>query len=139
MGAVQLGLLATAIAAAPALASDNADPAAAGASTSVVAPIHFDLKKPGPQAQGSLPTAATLDDLTYATQRQPATKPAAAPAHRAMAKAAPKAATKPPPKPASRPAAPMSAANSSKAPWMSEWRRAYIARHGHQPPVPARR
>ena len=25
----------------------------------------------------------------------------------------------------------------AKTPWMSEWRRAYIAKHGHQPPVPA--
>jgi len=28
-------------------------------------------------------------------------------------------------------------AKPANGPWMSAWRRAYIAKHGHQPPVPA--
>jgi hypothetical protein len=114
-----------------ALAQDVAPAAKAASEKTAPAPIHFDLAAPKPVRPESLPTAATLDQLTYANENQAAAKPAPAIAPKPVAKRAPK----PAPKPARKPVA----AKPAKGPWMSEWRRAYIAKHGHQPPVPAPR
>jgi hypothetical protein len=136
MRAIHIILLASAALGAAALAQDAGKTTSAAPERPGVAPIHFDLATPKPARRESLPTAATLGELTYATDNQPAAKAAA----RTTAKAAPK----PRPKPVAKPVAAKAiaakpvVAKPSKGPWMSEWRRAYIAKHGHQPPVPAR-
>jgi hypothetical protein len=99
----------------------------AGNSTkTTAAPIHFDLAAPKEPEAESLPAATTLDQLTYANEAQTAAKPAAKPSAKAR------------PRPAPRPARKAVAAKELPAAWMSPWRRAYIAKHGHQPPAPAR-
>jgi hypothetical protein len=93
---------------------------------------------PGPPKEETLPQATTLKDLTFAKDVADAAKPTATPSPE------PVRATKPKPKPkwvakaAATPAAPVVALGGGGQP-MSAWRRAYIAKHGHQPPVPAPR
>jgi hypothetical protein len=126
MRVMHLLLLGSAMMAGTALAQNAGD---ASAEKTKPAAIHFDLAAPKPAE--SLPAAATLGELTYANEHQATAKP--------LPKAAPKPAAKAPPKPAPKPARKAVAAKPAKGPWMSEWRRAYIAKHGHQPPVPAPR
>jgi hypothetical protein len=98
------------------------------------APIHFDLAAPkDDDAAESLPAASTLSELTYANQPQATAKPAA----KIAARPAPKLAAKALPKPVPRPVRKAVAANEQPAAWMSPWRRAYVAKYGHQPPAPA--
>lgn len=120
-------------------AGNTASPA-----TTAVPQIHFDLAKPKPARPESLPAAATLGDLTYANEKPPAAAAKAAhavapkPAVKPAPKVAAKIVAKPAPKPvAARPAPKLAVAKPANGPWMSAWRRAYIAKHGHQPPVPA--
>ena len=121
MRAIHFVLIGAAALGAPAIAQE-----AGNSATTTPAPIHFDLAAPREPKAESLPAATTLDQLTYANEAQPAAKPA------------PNPATKATPKPAPRPARKAVAAKELPAAWMSPWRRAYVARHGHQPPVPAR-
>lgn len=137
MRAIHIVLLASAAIAGAALAQESGKTGGTAPGKTGVAPIHFDLATPKPARRESLPTAATLDELTYATDSQPATKTAARPAAKPASPAATKAPPKPRPKPVAKPVA-AKAATPAKGPWMSDWRRAYIAKHGHQPPVPAR-
>ena len=126
MRAIHFVLIAWAAFAGAAVAQNTRDAATSEANKTEVAPIQFDLSARKPVQPKKLPTATTLNQLTYATEDQPETKPA------------PKAKPKPAPKPAPRPVRKVVVAKATKGPWMSEWRRAYIAKHGHQPPVPAR-
>lgn len=143
MRASYLVLLAWAAFAGAATAQDGGNAATAQPRKTDVAPIHFDLAQPRPAKGESLPAAATLGDLTYANEKPRAAAEAAPavapkPERAVVAKPSPRAATKVAPKVvAARPAAKPAAAKPANGPWMSEWRRAYIARHGHQPPVPA--
>jgi hypothetical protein len=83
-------------------------------------------------APPALPTAPTPATAPVALAPKPPAKLAAQPPM-PMVKVAAQM-----PKPAAKPAAqpPKSAATLQGQP-MSAWRRAYIATHGHQPPVPA--
>jgi hypothetical protein len=121
MRAIHFVLLGWAAVGGPAIAQE-----AGNSANTTPAPIHFDLAAPKEAKAESLPVAATLGELTYANEKPPAEKPAA------------KAPVKAPPKPAPRPARRAVAAKESPAAWMSPWRRAYVAKHGHQPPAPAR-
>jgi hypothetical protein len=105
-----------------------------GAASTSPAPIHFDLKAPTPPRAESLPTAATLDELTYAKDDRAAAQAAPTVASKPVLRRA----AKPAPRPAPRAPRKSATATAAKVPWMSEWRRAYIAKHGHQPPVPVR-
>lgn len=131
MRAIRFVLIASAAFGGPALAESAGTPAGSGPDKTEVAPIHFDLGARKAVRRETLPTAATLGDLTYAGENKseatPATKVAAKPPPRPTPKAAPRIARKV-----------VAAAKPAKGPWMSEWRRAYIAKHGHQPPVPPR-
>jgi hypothetical protein len=128
MRAIHLLLIASAAATAGAAPGQDGGNAGAAQKTEV-APIQFDLSARQPRTPGKLPTATSLDELTYATEDRPAAQAAPKP------KPTPVAKPKPKPKPARKAVA---AKTTAKGPWMSEWRRAYIARHGHPPPVPAR-
>ena len=143
MRASCLVLLAFATLGGAAVAQNVGNTANSAAPATAVPPIHFDLAKPRSARPESLPAAATLGDLTYANEKPPATAgPAAAVAPKPAVKPAPKVAAKvvaqPAPKPvAAKPAPKLAVAKPANGAWMSEWRRAYIAKHGHQPPVPA--
>jgi hypothetical protein len=146
MRATHLILLAWAAVGGTAVAQDSGNAASSSSEKVKPAPIHFDLTAPKPAKPESLPTAATLGELTYANENKTAANPVPKAAPKAApkvttkvtAKPAPKLAAKAVAKPAPRPAPKVVAAKPAKVPWMSEWRRAYIAKHGHQPPVPAR-
>jgi len=116
---------------------------AANPTATAVPPIHFDLAKPRPARQESLPAAATLGELTYANEKPPvAAGPAPAVAPKPAVKSASQAqrrfVARPAPKPVvAKPVPKLAIAKPANGPWMSAWRRAYIAKHGRQPPVPA--
>ena len=129
MRAIHCLLIASAALGGAALAQSADAPASNAPEKTSVAPIHFDLGARKPRRQESLPTATTLGELTYASENKSEAKPAP----RVAVKAAPRLAPKVAPRPARKIVV---AAKPTRGPWMSEWRRAYIARHGHQPPVP---
>ena len=131
MRVTQWALIACAALAGAAVAQGNEKPASAGSDKNKPATIQFNLAAPKPAAAESLPTAATLGELTYAGDNQAAAKPPPKPATRQVPKPTAKAAPKP------APTRKLVAAKPAKGAWISEWRRAYIAKHGHQPPVPA--
>jgi hypothetical protein len=133
MRAFGIALMAWAAAGGAAIAQDSGTAGGASSPAIDLPPIHYDLSThAGPKAE-SLPEAATLDQLTFPDKDRAvaATSPASVPRAAPAARPRPEAKRKP------RPAPPVIAAAPAGPP-MSAWRRAYIARHGHQPPVPAR-
>lgn len=118
-----------------ALARGAVDPASAASGTNDLSGINFNLAAPDYGKVEQLPEAATLSDLSAGQGSKPAaatTRTETKTVEKTAVRAAPRPVAKARPKP-------LPAANAS---WngkpMSAWRRAYIAKHGHQPPVPAK-
>jgi hypothetical protein len=130
-------LLAAIVIGGAAVAGHAASPAdGAGSGTPDLSGITFNLAAPDYGKVERLPDAAQLRDLSA--------EPAGTPVASATPRRAPKPAAKPvAPPPAPRPrlkaaAAPIPALGPDGKP-ISAWRRAYILKHGHQPPAPGAR
>ena len=114
-----------------AVAEDIGNAANAASGTRDLSNINFNLAAPGYGKAERLPEAATLSDLSSGGGGKSATTTASKSPPNAAAKVAPRP-VRPKPKPKL----------ATDATWqgkpMSAWRRAYIAKHGHQPPVPVK-
>ena len=122
MRAVLLGLLGSLAFATAAVAQDAGGADDGGSGSPDLSGISFNLAAPDYGRAEHLPEAATLGDLSSGGGRSGATATAQAPAKTA----------RPAARPRPKPTAAATATYRGKP--MSAWRRAYIARHGHQPP-----
>jgi hypothetical protein len=126
MRAFQLVLLAATAFGGAAAAQDIGNAANTEAETRDIAAIHFDLRASVAPKAESLPEATTLGELTFANESPPAAAPTTTPA----------ASLKPAPRPVRKTVARRTIVTEApQSPPMSAWRRAYIARHGHEPPA----
>ena len=132
MRAIGLVLLASIAFGRAAVAQDVGNATNTDSETRDLSGITFNLAAPAYGKTERLPEAATLGELSSGAQSRAVVRPEAE---------STKISPKPPAKlgkPAPRPAPKVVSTTPAPGAPMSAWRRAYIAKHHHQPPVPAR-